>query len=395
MEHPKDAQLGSPIRLVAEWVKHQDALTRRMPSLYDTLGLSRGADASEIKKAYRKLAVEHHPDKGGDAERFKEVQKAYEILSDDHKRMIYDQTGQESNDAVQDFPEGMPFPMGGNPFAGQGVPFDIGNLFGMFGPRGPGPGGPRPPPRGKGPPKVHELPITLAEFFHGKDLNIKFERQKFCEACKGSGAEKYDSCGGCGGSGTKTQMMMIGPGMMAQMQRPCEECSTTGKRVSVVCSACAGKKFKAHEKSLSAKILPGMRPGEILVFPNECSDQPEFSESGDVHITIQEADEAIEFRRVPGTDNLHTTVRITLTSGLLGTTVTVPTHPAHPNGLAIPIPAGTQNGEVLQMLGEGLRQKSGGRGVLHVTVLVTVSPAERAILKDKATELAKLLAHVG
>lgn len=366
-----------------------------MPSLYDTLGVSRTADSDEIKRAHRKLAVQHHPDKGGDAEKFKEIQKAYEILSDDRNRQFYDQTGQESNEAVQDFSDGipfggggMPFHMGGNPFGGAGVPFDIGNLFGMFGPRGAGPK--QEPKRAKGPPKVHEISLGLADFFHGKDLQIKFERQKFCETCKGSGAEKMEVCGGCGGSGTKVQMVMMGPGMMAQMQRPCEECSSTGKQIGKACSPCKGKKFKAQEKSLTAKIIPGMRPGETLIFPKECSDQPEFVEPGDVHIMLQEADEAIQFVRKPGTDDLQTTVRISLKGSILGCSEILQTHPAHPTGLVVVIPAGTQNGEVLHLMEEGMPQKSGGRGALHVTVSVTVTESERALLEANATQLTML-----
>lgn len=355
-----------------------------MPSLYETLGIQRSADANEIKKAYRKLAMEHHPDKGGDTEKFKEIQKANEILSDERRRSIYDQTGQETNEAaMQDFSDGIPFG-GGMPFnMGGGIPFDIGNLFGMFGGGGPR-GGPKQPPAPKGPPKVHEIPLSLADFFHGKDLHIKFERQKFCEGCKGSGAERYESCGGCNGSGVKTQMMMMGPGMMAQMQRPCEECSGGGKRVATACGSCGGKKFKAQEKSLTAKITPGMRPGEILIFSKECSDQAEYVEPGDVHINLQEADEEIRFRRVPGTDDLQATIQISLKGSLLGCTELLLTHPAHPSGLLVTIPAGTQNGEVLHIVKEGMPQKSGGRGALHVTVMVTVTAAERALLKEKS-----------
>jgi len=363
-----------------------------MPSLYDTLGIQRSADANDIKRAYRKLAMEHHPDKGGDTEKFKEIQKANEILSDERRRSIYDQTGQETNEPMQDFSDGipfgggMPFNMGGNPFGG-GVPFDIGNLFGMFGPRG-GPN--KQPPGAKGPPKVHEIPISLADFFHGKELHIKFERQKFCEGCKGSGAERYEACGGCNGSGVKTQMMMIGPGMMAQMQRPCEECSGGGKRVATACVPCGGKKFKAQEKSLTAKIIPGMRPGETLMFLKECSDQAEYSEPGDVHINLQEADEDIRFKRVPGTDDLQATIRISLKGSLLGYAELLLTHPAHPNGLLITVPAGTQNGEVLHITGEGMPQKSGGRGALHVTVFIVITPAERSALKEKVGALQDL-----
>lgn len=370
-----------------------------MPSLYDTLGVSRTADAADIKKAHRKLVIEHHPDKGGDAEQFKQIQHAYEILSDDRKRAVYDQTGQDSNEATQDFSDGipfgggMPFHMGANPFGGRGVPFDIGNLFGMFGPRGPGAqrqGSQQ--QQGKAPPKVHEVAISLADFYHGKEFTIKFERQKFCETCKGSGAEKMETCGGCNGSGSKVHMVMMGPGMMAQMQHPCDDCGSTGKRVGTPCAPCGGKKFKAQEKSLTAKIVPGMRPGETLIFSKECSDQPEFSEPGDVHITLQEADEAIKFRRVRDTDDLQTVLHISLKAGLLGCTETIHTHPAHPDGLAIVVPPGTQNGEVLRIPGEGLRQKSGGRGALHVTVMITVTTAERATLKEKMAQLSGLFA---
>jgi DnaJ family protein A protein 2 len=114
------------------------------------LGVARGADPDEIKKAYRKQVLIHHPDKGGDPEQFKLVQKAYDILSDDQRRAMYDQTGSE-----QDVSNEIPF----SPFGGGGIPFDLGSMFGMF-----GPGMPQPGPKrrgGKAPPKLHEMPISL------------------------------------------------------------------------------------------------------------------------------------------------------------------------------------------------------------------------------------------
>jgi DnaJ-class molecular chaperone len=350
------------------------ALVIREMTLYDRLGIQRGAGADEIKKAYRKMALTHHPDKGGNAEEFREIQKAYEILSDDRKRSIYDQTGQEMNDAVQDHSEGMPF--GGMPFGG-GIPFDMGNLFGMFGQRGgPGPQGPQ---GQKAPPKIHELPISLWDFYHGKQIRIQFERQKFCKDCAGSGAASHETCGGCGGSGSKQQMMMIGPGMNVLMRGPCDHCAGAGKRVASICNTCAGKKTVTQEKALDFKIEPGMYPGTILKFANECSDQAEYVEPGDVHIHLHEADEAIRFKRL-GRDDLQVSTQIGLKDSLLGCEERMQTHPAHPQGLVIEIPVGVQNGEVIRLVGEGMPRRGGGRGDLHITVAVVASAAEKALL---------------
>ena len=329
------------------------------------------------------MARTHHPDKGGNPEEFKEIQKAYEILSDDQKRSIYDQTGREMNDAVQDHSDGIPFgggppfggmPFGGGPFGG-GIPFDMGQMFGgMFGQRqGP------PQKQQKAPPKVHELPISLWDYYHGKQIRIQFERQKFCEGCKGSGAASYDSCGGCGGSGMKQQMMMMGPGMNVLMRGPCDACSGEGKRVASACKTCSGKKTVTQEKGLDVKIEPGMRPGEVLKFLNECSDQVEYIEPGDVHIHLQEADEAVRFKRV-GADDLQATTQIGLKDALLGCKEKFDTHPAHPQGLIVEIPVGVQNGDVIHIEGEGMPRKVGGRGKLHVTVQVVASAAEKEML---------------
>jgi DnaJ family protein A protein 2 len=365
-----------------------------MPTLYERLGVNRGASPDEIRKAYKREALKSHPDKGGDAEKFKEIQRAYEILSDDQKRAIYDQTGQESNDAVQDHSEGIPFG-GGMPFGmGGGIPFDMGNLFGMFGPRGPGQGVKQ--ERGqKPPPKIHELPIGLWDYYHGKNLRIQFERQKFCGTCSGSGAEKYEPCGNCGGSGVKQQMMMMGPGMNVLMRGPCDKCAGEGKWVASVCKSCSGKKTKTQEKALDFKIEPGMRPGEVLRFLNECSDQVEFVEPGDVHINLQEADEDIRFKRLNGGDDLQASTRIGLKEALLGCKERMDTHPGHPQGLTIDIPAGVQNGEVLRIDGEGMPRRGGGRGALHVTIHVVASDAEKAALAKHRESIERVFSVEG
>jgi DnaJ family protein A protein 2 len=343
-----------------------------MPSLYDALGVARDASADDIKKAYRKLALSNHPDKGGDPEKFKTISHAYEVLSDDQRKMMYDQTGSD-----QELSEGggMPF----NPFGGGGIPFDIGNLFGMFGPGGPG--GPQQQKRrgAKAPPKVHEMPISLWDYYHGKRIKIQFERQKFCVSCKGEGAENYEPCKGCGGSGTKQQIIMMGP-MHAITQRPCEDCSATGRRASAPCKGCNGKKFSSHEKVLEISVSPGMRPKEMIVFPQECSDNHDFLESGDVHIILQEADEDIRFKRVGG-DDLFVGTTIGLRDALLGCKERFDGHPGHPQGLEIEIPVGVQNGDVIIVVGEGMPKKGGGRGDIRLSVSVKATDAEKSLLK--------------
>ena len=353
-------------------------------SLYDTLGVARGADSEEIKKAYKGLARKHHPDKGGDAEEFKRIQKAYEILSDDGRRAMYDATGSEEEDGGGG-PRGPPG--GGFPFS-----FDIGQMFGggigaMF-----GPGPRRPPPRGfkgpKAPPKVQEMPLSLWDFYYGKTIKIQFTRQQFCPSCKGEGAESFELCGGCGGSGTQQHIMMMGPGMQGVMHGPCQQCRGEGRRVTKMCGACGGGKFTTQEKILDVKIEAGSQPGDTITFPRECSDQWEYREAGDIQIVLQQADEEGRFKRVggggfgPGALIVETTIG--LCDALTGCSEKMEGHPAHPQGLVVEIPAGVQNMEILTIAGEGMRLRGGegaGRGALHVRVRVVPTEAEKGVLR--------------
>jgi DnaJ family protein A protein 2 len=346
---------------------------------YDVLGVARGATADEVKKAYRKLALQNHPDTGGDPDKFKEIQHAYDVLSDEQRRALYDMTGSD-----QELPE----PSSGGMQFGGGVPFDIGSMFGnMFGPGMPG--GPRPVRKiQKGPPKIHEMPVSLWDYYYGKRIKIQFERQKFCEGCSGTGAEKYDACGGCGGSGKRMQIIQMGP-MQAVSQVPCNDCGGEGKRVSVRCKKCSGKKFIAQEKTLEVVIEPGMRPHEVIIFERECSDQVEYVEAGDVHIVLQQADEDIPFKRLNGTDDLVVGVAICLRESLTGSSRKVDGHPGHPVGLVIDIPVGAQHGDVIVVKGEGLPKKS-GRGDLRVSVTLSATEAEKSILRANGEKIREM-----
>lgn len=340
-------------------------------SLYEHLGLQRGADAQDIRKAYLKLSKTEHPDKGGSEERFKKIQEAYEILSDDQKRSYYDQTGQVPGEQQQ---QQQPFDMGGM-FGGMfgggmpGMPFGV--PFGMpFG------GGGQQQKRQKGPPKVLEVGLTLHDFFYGKTSQLKFKRQKFCEECKGVGATSFTSCGMCNGSGVHEQRVMFGPGMQAIQRGPCGGCNGQGKQQTGPCNSCRGMKFKTHEKTLSITIEPGMQVGNVIEFHGESSDQHEYEQPSDVHIVLQENDDNLTVTRLG--DDLSTVINITLQPALTGCVYLVQGHPAHPLGLNVTIPAGTMRGDVITVKGEGMpRRGTTQRGNLQVTVSVEVTAQEK------------------
>jgi DnaJ family protein A protein 2 len=346
-----------------------------MPSLYESLGIERNADSQEIRRAYLKLSKTLHPDKGGDPEKFKVIQEAYEVLSDENKRNIYDQTGRIQGEEIQE--------NGGMPF---GFPFDLGAMFGMGGgfPFGGGGGGGGPFPqrkRGKkAPPKIHEIHLTLRDFFYGKIMQLKFERQAFCTKCKGEGSDITKACGDCGGSGVVERHISIGPGMHAVSRGPCAGCKGGGKVTHGVCLKCNGAKFSNHEKMMKIDIVPGMKPGESIVFPNECSDHPEYEEPGDVHIIINEADETSTFHRVE--NDLSNTVGITLRDCLLGCKKVLMGHPAYQNGITVDIPPGTIRGDTVTIAGEGMPCRgTTQRGNLQLIISMDVTPQEKELLR--------------
>lgn len=354
-----------------------------MPNLYDVLGVSKDADTNEIKKAFKKSAMTHHPDKGGDPEKFKEIQKAHEILTDDRKRQMYDMTGSEDGEAQ----------MGGMP---SGFPFDIGGMFGglggMFGgmPGMPSRGGPRNVKRPKAPPKTIELPLSLHDFYHGKELQVKFERQKFCSTCKGEGATSFQSCNTCKGQGIIRQQIHMGPMIMVN-EGPCNDCQGEGKKASGNCYVCSGKKTMPQEKELAVRIEPGMKPGEILIFNKECSDDPNYDEAGDVHFKLLEADGDEGWTRKG--DDLETQITISFSESLLGCSKQLKGHPGYADGLEITVPVGIYNGEVVSLPGKGMRKRNAtDYGTLRYRVNITVSEKDKETLQRNKPVLQAMFA---
>jgi len=336
-----------------------------MPDLYAVLGVQRDADEREVKKAYFDLAKIHHPDKGGDTEKFKEIQNAYDVLSDSSKRQMYDMTGDENpNNGMQN----------GNPFGGMPFGVDINSIFGgMF-----GGGQKKQGRRQKGSNKTHDISLTLSDFYFGKKLRFDLERKGFCSSCSGDGCTSWKTCGECRGACVKEVLMQIGPGMMAVNRSPCGACKAEGKMKGVACDACGGKGLLNQSKVLESEILPGANVGDVITFDGMCSDHADFEKAGDVLIRLSAADEVVDLVR--SGSSLYHSCTITLKNSLVGCEVNIRSHPAHKDGLNVVIPAGTQSGDTLTMQGLGMPVGK-GFGDLFVKVAVKVTDAEKKSLE--------------
>jgi DnaJ family protein A protein 2 len=345
-------------------------------SLYERLEVSKTASAEEIKKAFYKLSKTTHPDKGGDAEAFKAINQAYEILSDPDKRAHYDMTGSMDDrggggvDMAEMFGGG-----GGIPFGFGG---DIGSMFGsMFGGMMGGP--PRMKRRSaRGPDKSQDVPLTLADFYNGRTLPVKFQQQRGCGLCKASGALKTEPCSGCKGAGMKMFMRQIGPGMIQQGVSQCQDCGGEGKRIIQVCHECNGRKYKSQEKVLTAKVIPGMPVGEKVRFVGECSDSPDYETPGDVILNLVRAASDHEADLDWRGSDLHTTHSIEIADALLGFNATVKGHPTGKD-LTLHWKGGPLQHEMVLVakgLGMPVKGRPGQFGDLFVHIDVSVSNGE-------------------
>lgn len=346
--------------------------------LYEVLGISKTASKADIKKAYHKAALTSHPDKVPDEQRaeadvkFKAVSQAYEILSNDDTRAMYDQHGMAA------------FEKGSNGFPGGAGP-DLDDILAqMFGAGGGfegmhgsfGGGGPGSRRRAKGKNEVQQYEVTLEELYKGKTTKFASTKNVICGTCSGTGGKdkaKAKECDTCKGKGTSTRLRPVGPGLVTQETIPCSTCNGRGSFYADKdkCKKCKGQRTVKQKKILELYIPRGSRQGEKIVLAGEADQDPDDEEPGDIIFQLVEEPHKT-FNRA-GSD-LHTDLEISLSEALTGFNRVVLTH-LDGRGIQLNIqqPQGKvlRPDQILKIPGEGMPLKrSEAMGDLYLTVNV-------------------------
>jgi molecular chaperone DnaJ len=338
-----------------------------MTNLYDTLGVAKNASADEIKKAYRKLAREHHPDaSGGDEAKFKEIQGAYDVLSDPEKRKQYDAFG-SANGRGGAGPQFQEFDLG-----------DLGDLFGgLFGGRGGfGRRGPEPE---RGADLQTEVHVSFEDALAGVQVPVRTEVETACHTCGGTGAEPGTApivCPQCSGRGVVSDSQGL-----FSLSHPCPRCRGNGTIIEKPCTTCRGSGRERVQKTFQVKVPPGAKDGTRIRLKGRGEQGRHGGPPGDLWVVTRVAPSPLYERR--GAD-LIVDVPITYADAALGASVEVPT----PDGpISLKVPAGAQPGKLLKVKGRGApKLKGGGKGDLlarlKLNVPQKVSKRERELLEE-------------
>lgn len=352
-----------------------------MPSkrdYYEVLGVDRGASVDDVKKAYRKLAMQYHPDRNkepGAEETFKEVSEAYAVLSDAEKRRLYDQVGHAGFDQRYQTEEDI---FRGADFSEFGV--DLGSIFRtIFG--GGGFGGPS-----RGRDLVTDVRITLEDVAKGVSRELRVTRLEACEACGGTGAKpgtRPKRCDTCKGHGQVARQMRT-PFGIVQTAGPCPTCSGRGETIAEVDPACRGQGRLQRTRTLSVNVPAGVPEGGTLRMRGEGEAGPDGTPAGDLYVRVRIQEHAVFTR---DGDDLHVTIPLSFSQAALGDELDVPLLDGRKDTLNVP--PGTQSGEVFRLRGKGLPQLgSSRRGDLLATVRLytpqKLSPEERALMEQLA-----------
>ncbi|MEQ8330550.1 MAG: molecular chaperone DnaJ [Longimicrobiales bacterium] len=359
-----------------------------MADYYELLGISRSASPDEIKKAYRKLALQYHPDRNDGSkeaeERFKEVTKAYETLREPEKREVYDRYGEQGlrgNGPGAGRPGGFDFSdaieIFMRDFGGGGGFSGLEDLFGMSGARTR-----RSSPNRKGQTVRLRLPLTLKEVAHGVTKTLRVSVLDPCTRCEGSGAEPGTApgaCPTCGGAGEERHVQRSVFGQFVSVQ-PCRTCGGEGRVVENPCSGCRGEGRTRSEREIEVEVPAGVTSENFLTLRGQGSAGPRGGPRGDI-VVLLEVEEDSRFTR-EGAD-LVVELPVTFAQAALGDEVEVPTVDGNAR---VTVPPGVQSGEVLRLRGLGLPElQGGGRGNQLVRILVwtphDLTPEQEEVLR--------------
>ncbi|MEK7584989.1 MAG: molecular chaperone DnaJ [Patescibacteria group bacterium] len=348
---------------------------------YDILGLKQGATADEIKKAFHKLAHKYHPDKkGGDEGKFKEVNEAYQILSDDRKRQAYDTYGEAGANGFGGAGNNGAWDFGGGA-NGQDFQFDLGDLFGEF--FGGGRGAGRRSRRGRD--ISVDIQIPFAESVFGTERNLLITKIGSCDHCQGSGAEpnsKSKTCSSCNGQGKihETRRSLLGS---FSAMRECDACFGTGQVPETRCGTCSGHGVVRKNEEIKVTIPPGVNDGEMIRLSGRGEAAPR-GVAGDLYVKVH-VEKHPTFRREG--DNLALDINVKLSDALLGAEYDIKTLDG---ALKVKIPAGVSSGEILRVKNRGIPMAANRRGDLYIHLKIKtpdkLSKKARKLIEDLQTE---------
>jgi molecular chaperone DnaJ len=346
---------------------------------YEVLGVHRDAAPEEIKSAFKRLAAQNHPDRNqGDAtahDRFKEINLAYQVLSDENRRSMYDRFGHRAEEPGSPFGSGGPFPGGFVDISDIAVDGILGDLLGVFGVG-----------RGDKGDIKREIEISFEEAAFGCDKSVRYERVVACGDCQGSGASLgtvADECGACNGRGRVRLQQGLLP---IAVERTCPKCRGTGRSVRHPCPTCRGSGLVNSRETTVVTIPAGVEAGATRLVSGAGNRPRPDRAPGDLEIVVNVR--AHEFFRRDA-DDVVCTVPIPFTHAALGGDVELPTLDGKGK---VRVPAGTQPGTVLRIKGKGIPHRAGlGRGDQRVEIAIEVptqlTERQRLLLEEFAKEL--------